>query len=139
MSIGLLPTDFRFQPIDPGGVADRLVDGVAAGPGGRLSDLSGPEVRTLGELAKIWLTARRIERRLVRVPLPGKMADAFRRGLNTVPAQANGKVTWAEWVSRKYTPVLQSLDGCGREWKSVWRGYKRCVSLPTQSSHGQSY
>jgi uncharacterized protein YbjT (DUF2867 family) len=111
MPIGLLPTDFRFQPIDPGDVADQLVDCVAAGPAGRLPDVGGPEVRTLGELAQTWLTARGLQRHLIRVPLPGKMAEGFRRGFNTVPEHVGGKMTWADWVRHKYDPVRQAADG----------------------------
>ena len=110
MPIGLLPTDFRFQPIDPGDVADRLVECAMIGPAGRLPDLGGPDVCTLGELAQTWLAARGLQRRLVRVPLPGKMANAFRRGFNTVPTHAEGKVTWADWVRRKYGPARQSTN-----------------------------
>jgi uncharacterized protein YbjT (DUF2867 family) len=123
MPIGLLPTDFRFQPIDPGEVADRLVECVAAGPAGRLADLGGPAVRTLGELAQTWLAARGLQRRLVRVPLPGKMADAFRRGFNTIPARTIGNVTWAEWVSRTYNPwpqpIVERDESSGHEWEST--------------------
>src|SRR3990172_502146 len=43
--IGLYPAGFKFKPIDPGEVAARVVTAVEAGPGGRLPDIAGPEVR----------------------------------------------------------------------------------------------
>ncbi len=105
--IALVPTDFRFQPIDPGEVADRMVEYAAEGPSGRLPDLGGPEVHTLGDLARTWAETRGLRRRIIRLPLPGKIAAGFRRGFNTTPDNAQGTVTWADWVRRKY--------GAGRE------------------------
>ena len=100
--IALAPTDFRFQPIDPGEVADRLRECVAEGAAGRLPDLGGPEVHTLGELARAWAEIRGLRRRVVRLPLPGKIAAGFRQGLNTTPEGKYGQVTWADWVRRRY-------------------------------------
>src|SRR3990170_4687563 len=40
--IGLYPAGFKFQPIDPGEVAERMVTAVEAGPGGRLPGIAGP-------------------------------------------------------------------------------------------------
>ncbi len=105
--IALVPTDFRFQPIDPGEVADRMVECAAGGPRGRLPDLGGPEVHTLADLARTWTEIRGLRRRIIRLPLPGKIAAGFRRGFNTTPDNAQGTVTWADWVRRKY--------GAGRE------------------------
>ncbi len=100
--IALAPTDFRFQPIDPGEVADRMVEHAAQGPSGRLPDLGGPEVHTLGDLARTWAQVRGLRRRIVRLPLPGKIAAGFRQGLNTTPEGKYGQVTWADWVRRIY-------------------------------------
>ncbi len=100
--IALVPTDFRFQPIDPGEVADRIVEHAAKGPSGRLPDLGGPEVHTLGELARTWAQVRGLRRRIFRLPLPGKVAAGFRQGLNTTPEGKYGQVTWADWVRRRY-------------------------------------
>ena len=100
--IVLAPTDFRFQPIDPGDVADRLRECVAKGAAGHLPDLGGPEVNTLGELAQTWAEIRGLRRRVVRLPLPGKIAAGFRQGLNTTPEGKYGKITWTDWVRGRY-------------------------------------
>jgi uncharacterized protein YbjT (DUF2867 family) len=102
MPFCLLPTDFQTQPIDEGEVADRFVQIVAAGPGGRLPDIAGPEVLTLGEMAKPWLAAQGLARPVWRLPVPGKAAAGFRQGRNTDPAARFGKVTWGEWLERQY-------------------------------------
>src|SRR3990172_3202894 len=100
--IGLYPAGFKFQPIDPGEGAARVVTPVEAGPGGRLPDIAGPEVRGAGELARAWLKARGKRRLLLPLPLFGKVAASFRAGDNCAPENKYGRITWAEWVSRKY-------------------------------------
>ncbi len=97
-----LATDFQFQPIDPGEVAARLVECVAQGPGGRLPDIGGPEVLRFGDMARAWFGARGLRRPIIHVPLPVAYAKGYRNGYNTCPEQKYGKVTWAEWVRRKY-------------------------------------
>lgn len=100
--IGLVPTDFRFQPIDAGEVADRMAEYAGQGPSGRLPDIGGPEVHTLGELARQWAEARGLRRRVIRLPLPGRIAAGFRQGLNCVPDSSYGEVTWGDWLRAKY-------------------------------------
>ena len=101
LPLALVPKDLRFQPIDTGEVAERMVAAAANGPSGRLPDLGGPEVHTSGELARAWLKARGRRVALVHLPLPGKAAAAFRRGDLCTP-NAEGKVTWADWLARTY-------------------------------------
>jgi len=100
--VGVYPAGFKFQPIDPGEVAERIVQQVEAGPGGRLPDIAGPEVRSAGELARAWLKARGKRRLLVPLPLFGKVAAGYRAGYNCAPENAYGRITWAEWLSRRY-------------------------------------
>jgi uncharacterized protein YbjT (DUF2867 family) len=102
LPVVLLPADFRFQPVDPGEVAVRLAELLAAGPAGRAPDVGGPEVRTLRELASDWLGARGMRRPVLRLPLPGATAVAFRGGEATAPERRYGRVTWTEWLHRTY-------------------------------------
>ena len=44
------PKSFKFQPIDTGEVADRMVMDAAKGPVGRLPDIGGPEVLMFGDI-----------------------------------------------------------------------------------------
>lgn len=97
-----VPTDLRFQLIDQDEVAQRLCEVVQAGPAGRLPDIGGPEVCSLGELTRNWLRARGMRRIVLPFRLPGKVARGFRRGDNTCPQQAAGKRTWDEWLKQKY-------------------------------------
>ena len=73
-----------------------------AGPGGRLPDIAGPEVRTAAELARAWLKARGKRRLLLPLPLFGRIAGGYRAGYNCAPESRYGRTTWGEWLSRKY-------------------------------------
>jgi uncharacterized protein YbjT (DUF2867 family) len=97
-----LPTHLHFQPVAESEVAQRLREIAQSGPGGRWPDMGGPEVQSLGELAQSWLSLRGLLRAVIPLWLPGKSAQGFRRGDNTCPQQAVGKITWAEWVRQKY-------------------------------------
>jgi hypothetical protein len=97
-----LPTDFQSQPIDEGEVADRFVEVVGARPGARLPDIAGPVALRLGDMAKLWLASQGLARPLWRLPIPGAVADGFRRGGVTDLSARYGRITWAQWVERQY-------------------------------------
>ena len=101
LPIMLVPTDFRFQLIETGEVADVIVEGIQAGWRGRWPDLAGPEVLTWREIAQSWLTARGEQRRVVRLPVPGKVGAGFRAGYNTAPERPSGSITWEDWLQSK--------------------------------------
>lgn len=100
--VAFLPFNFKFQLIDTGEAADCLVESVQAGPGGRLPDIGGPKVQRAAELAKAWLKARGRRRLMLPLPLFGKTAAGFKQGLNTVPTNPYGRITFAEWLEQKY-------------------------------------
>jgi uncharacterized protein YbjT (DUF2867 family) len=102
LPLGLLPIDFKYQTIDTGEVADRLVQLAAQPPAGLLPDMGGPQVLTLGEMAGAWFAAQGKHCKLFRLPIPGAMGQAFQAGYNTCPDHRDGKITWAEWVRGKY-------------------------------------
>jgi uncharacterized protein YbjT (DUF2867 family) len=78
---GVRPTGKALvQPIDPTVVAARLADAALAGPAGRLPDMAGPRVQTLGELTREWATARGKHRLPLRIPAVGKMGKALAAG-----------------------------------------------------------
>ncbi len=99
LPIMLVPTDFYFQPMETGEVADHIVNGLLHGRRGRWPDLAGPQRLRWGEIAKSWLAARGKQRRIVHVPLPGKLGAALRAGYNTVPERPSGNITWEAWLN----------------------------------------
>jgi uncharacterized protein YbjT (DUF2867 family) len=97
-----LAVDQQFQPIDPGEVAERIREAAASGPGGRLPDIGGPEVRRYGDLAREWLRARGLRRLIVPRPATDAVSAGYRRGDNTCPQNRYGRITWAAWLERTY-------------------------------------
>ena len=93
-----IPTTMRIQSVAPTDTAERLLRCLENGPGQRLPDFGGPEVMTLGEAAEQWRTARALRKRVMHLPVPGKVAAAFRAGENTVHEGAHGTIGWQEWL-----------------------------------------
>jgi uncharacterized protein YbjT (DUF2867 family) len=104
----MMPRGFLLQPIDVGEVADRLVELALADPVGRVPDVGGPEVRTMAELARAYFEVVGRSRRVVEVPLPGKMARALREGAQVAPEGGYGEIRWEEFLDRV---VRQSEKG----------------------------
>jgi uncharacterized protein YbjT (DUF2867 family) len=99
---------FRFQPIDAGEVAAKLVELALGRPAGLVPDVAGPRVYGMAELLRGYLRARRKHRLLVPVRLPGNAARAFRAGANLAPDRAVGRRTWEDFLADRVSP---SRDG----------------------------
>jgi uncharacterized protein YbjT (DUF2867 family) len=97
-----LPTKLQTQPIDVGEAADAIVKHATTEAAGRVPDVGGPEVLTIGEMASKYRAARGMRRPIVRLPIPGKVAGGFRAGNALCPDRTVGSVTWEEWLDRKY-------------------------------------
>jgi uncharacterized protein YbjT (DUF2867 family) len=101
--ITLVPFNFKIQPIETGEVANRLVESALAGPGGHLPDIAGPKVQRTADLARAWLKASGKRRLLLPLPLFGQVASGFKQGLNTAPQNPYGRITFSEWLNKKYS------------------------------------
>jgi uncharacterized protein YbjT (DUF2867 family) len=99
-----VPRGLLFQPVDVGEVADRLVDLALSGPAGRAPDFGGPEIRTLADFAGDYLRATGRHKRIVEVPIPGRMARALRDGAQVTPETPRGRVSWEEFLREKFSP-----------------------------------
>jgi uncharacterized protein YbjT (DUF2867 family) len=93
-----VPVGFRFQPIDAGEVADRLVELTLGPPAGLVPDLGGPRDYAMADLLRGYLRARGKHRLMMPIRLPGKAARAFRAGANLAPDRAVGHRTWEEFL-----------------------------------------
>lgn len=91
----LLPAGTRFQPVDVRDVAVRLVELAAGAPAGRAPDFGGPEVRSLRDLAR----AYRPDRRVLQVPLPGRVIRGYRDGANLAPL--SGTITFESYLASR--------------------------------------
>jgi uncharacterized protein YbjT (DUF2867 family) len=94
-----VPAGVRFQPVDTGEVAARLVELALGAPAGLVPDLAGPQVHTMAGLLREYLRARGKRRLLVPVWLPGKAARAVRAGANLAPGRAVGHRTWEDFLA----------------------------------------
>jgi uncharacterized protein YbjT (DUF2867 family) len=97
-----IPGAIRFQPVDTGEVAERLVELTLAGPVGRVPDLAGPAVHPLGDLVRGYLQAHGKHRAFLPIHLPGKAGKVYRAGANlNLDTATSGKRTWEEFLAER--------------------------------------
>ena len=97
-----LPTRFQVQPIDVREAAEILVGHATPDPAGRVPNVGGPAVHSLGALARSYRSARGLRRPVVRLPVPGSVAAGFRAGHSTCSDRAVGTVRWEAWLAERY-------------------------------------
>jgi len=96
-----VPAGFRFQPVDAGEVARRLVELALDQPSGPVPDLAGPRVYGMDELVRSFLRASSRRRLIVPVPIPGRAARALRAGVNLAPERAVGHRSWEDFLAER--------------------------------------
>lgn len=104
LPLALLPLDFRFQTVAAADVAERVAELIGGEPSGGILNFGGPEVLSLEQMAEAWKAVRGRPRRVVRLLVPGKVAQGFREGRNTCPEQAAGGQSWGEFVAEPPIP-----------------------------------
>ncbi|MFL6076565.1 MAG: SDR family oxidoreductase [Mycobacteriales bacterium] len=96
-----VPSGLRFQPVDTGEVAARMVELALGEPAGLVPDLAGPRVYGLGELVRGYLKAAHRRRPLLPVRLPGRGARAVRAGA-TLPLDGDtGHRSWEDFLAER--------------------------------------
>ena len=100
-----IPAGFRFQPVDAGEVADRLVELALGCPAGLVPAIAGPQIYDWADLVRGYLRAVGKRRLIVRVPTPGQAAAAIREGANLAPDRAVGRLTWEEFLGARVGPA----------------------------------
>jgi uncharacterized protein YbjT (DUF2867 family) len=101
--LAMVPFKWQFQPVDAQEVATRLVEVVTAPPAGMLPDFGGPEVRDFKSIAESWLRARKLNKRLVNLPLPLKAGRMVAEGRLTCPEHKDGVITFEQYLDKRYT------------------------------------
>ena len=96
-----VPTGMRFQPVDTGEVAARLVELAFARPAGLVPDIAGPRIHRTEELLRGYLKATQRRRPMLPLWLPGKAARAVRAGANLAPERAVGRRTWEDFLAER--------------------------------------
>lgn len=113
LPIGFLPMGWKMQPIDVGEAADQVVRVVGERPPGLLPDVAGPEVLTFKEMLREWKQARGSHKLVLHLPVPGKFSAAARKGLLVASNARVGKLTWAQWLHRRYSPARETGEKIG--------------------------
>jgi uncharacterized protein YbjT (DUF2867 family) len=106
-----VPAGWRFQPVDAGEVADRLVELGLGAPAGLVADVGGPRIYELAELVRSYLRATHRHRPILPVRTPGRAARAVRAGANLAPERAVGRRTWEEFLAERVSPGTRSSGG----------------------------
>ena len=97
-----VPGGLRFQPVDSGEVAARLVELTLGKPAGLVPDLAGPKVYGMAELVRGYLQARGKRRLMMPVRMPGKAGRAYRAGENLSREGAFvGRRTWEDFLAER--------------------------------------
>ncbi|HEX8975497.1 MAG TPA: NAD(P)H-binding protein [Solirubrobacteraceae bacterium] len=100
---GMLPGGrIVLQPVDPADVAVRLAELIERGPGEGRVELAGPEVVTLGQLAREWRAARGVRRLIIPVPPAARMIRALQAGALTSTTAPRGQRTFSDWLRTEY-------------------------------------
>lgn len=95
---------WKTQPVHVAEFADELWRIVADAPRRRAPDFAGPEVLTWPEVVMEWRRATGRSAFALGVPVPGRLSRVMREGAACAPDRAVGKLTWRDWLARKYGP-----------------------------------
>ncbi|HET9874196.1 MAG TPA: SDR family oxidoreductase [Mycobacterium sp.] len=94
----VVPAGWSFQPIDVRDVGVRLADLAQGEPGERVPDIGGPQVLPITELARQYLAAMGKRRPIVSMPVPGRVARAYRSGGHLAPDRAVGTIPFEHYL-----------------------------------------
>jgi uncharacterized protein YbjT (DUF2867 family) len=108
LPVAPVPAGIRFQPVDTGEVAERLVELALGPPSGLVPDLAGPRDYELADLLGGYLRATHRRRPILRVPVPGRAARTLRAGANLAPDRAVGRRTWEEFLADRVRRVAHA-------------------------------
>jgi uncharacterized protein YbjT (DUF2867 family) len=106
-----VPAWWRFQPIDAGEVADRLVELALGTPSGLVPDIAGPRVYEMAEMVRTYLHANGKRRLILPVRLPGNANRVFRAGANLALDRAVGRRRWEDVLAGRETSPSLSRSG----------------------------
>ncbi|MEV4750431.1 SDR family oxidoreductase [Streptosporangium amethystogenes subsp. fukuiense] len=94
-----VPAGTDVQPVEVTEVAERMVELALGAPAGRVPDMGGPEIVSAAEAARTYLRVTGRRGLVMPLPVPGRVAAAFRRGVHLAPDHPDGRGTFADFVS----------------------------------------
>lgn len=96
--IGLVPKRVLLQPIDTASVAEKLYRLSLEEASGRTYEIGGAEVHTLEALTKEWMVQKSKKRRLINLPIWGKLGRSLRTGGLTTLNSKKESISWKHWL-----------------------------------------
>jgi uncharacterized protein YbjT (DUF2867 family) len=110
-----VPVGFRFQPVDAGEVAARLVELALGAPAGLAPAIAGPRVGEMSDFVRGYLHASHRRRVIVPLWLPGQAARAVRAGAVIAPDRRIGRISWEDFLAERVGPPSDKPAG------ATWR------------------
>ncbi|HEV3233240.1 MAG TPA: NAD(P)H-binding protein [Candidatus Dormibacteraeota bacterium] len=100
-------SDARFQLVDPGDVAEHVIDAIEGRAKGRLPDIAGPKEESMETIARAYMRHRGSRKPLLKTWIDFGFGRGFVAGQNLAPADRQvGKVSWEDFLSLR--PVLRA-------------------------------
>jgi uncharacterized protein YbjT (DUF2867 family) len=96
--VAVVPRGSLLQPVDVGEVADRMAKLVMGPPAGRVRELGGPRVHSMEDLMRAYLAAANRHRRILRIPVPGRLGAGLGVGDHLLTDGDRGTVTFDEYL-----------------------------------------
>jgi uncharacterized protein YbjT (DUF2867 family) len=112
----VVPAGWSFQPVDVREVGARLSALALGDPGGRVADMGGPEVRTVEDLARIYLAAVGKRRAIWPVSVPGRVSRSLRAGDHLTPRHAAGTVPFAQYLGEQLAAGMVPYNDVIRDY-----------------------
>lgn len=100
--IGILPKKALVQPVETRAVAWKLFQLSKGAPLNGIVEMGGPEVLTLGEMAKVWLKVQSKTKLILNIPPLAAPLRALEAGGLTTKNNAMECQSWQEWLAEKY-------------------------------------
>jgi uncharacterized protein YbjT (DUF2867 family) len=101
-----------MQPVAAADVARVLADAAESDPSGGRISVAGPQVDSVRELARAWLSASGRSAVLLPVPLAGSRGRALRAGaLTAANADVTGVITFADWLALELSEHIFGSQG----------------------------
>jgi uncharacterized protein YbjT (DUF2867 family) len=101
----VLVAPLHLRPVHLHDVATHLLDVVESGERGRAADLSGPQPEDLDEMVARYAARTATRRRVLRLPLPGRLGRADRARVLAPESGPHGRLTFDAWLDEQTLPA----------------------------------
>ena len=96
--VAIVPRNSLLQPVDAGEVAQRMAELVMGPAAGRVAEFGGPAVESMADLMRAYLAASRRRRRIISVPVWGRLGADLGVGGNLLADGDHGNATFADYL-----------------------------------------